>query len=451
MKKVKFIVFAMLAQVIFGCSPKQPKNIIIMISDGAGFNHILATDYYQYGETGKQIYQSFPVQQAMSTYSADAEGYSPEKAWNDTLYIGSKWTDSAASATALSTGSKTKNGYLGVDSGKKNLLHFSEFIKEQKKKIGTVTTVVACHGTPAGFTVQTPFRKDYPEIFRSMILNTKLSVMMGAGLDEVDNLPEHKKYYYVGNKDFWQQLEAGNTAFDLDSDGLADQEVTDVDGDNIPDAWTLIREEEEFKNITKDNTPKRLLGIFQSRANAQYDRRGDKHLAPYEVALKPGIPSLTTMSKAAINVLDNNNGFWLLIEGGAVDKASHANWKGRMIEEQIDFNHAVEAVVEWIETNSSWDETLLIVTADHETGHISGQVNMKKNVVAEVQNRGKGEMPEFYFLSSKHTNSLVPFYAKGLCSEKFTTKAVNNDPVYGKYMDSTDLAKTLFKLYNKAE
>lgn len=449
MKEVKLLTMLLLLGVLFGCSSKEPKNIIIMISDGAGYNHILATDYYQYGESGKQVYQSFPVQHFMSTYSTDTGGYDPQLAWNDTLYIDSKWTDSAASATALSTGIKTKNGYLGLDPDKNRLLHFSEFIKSRGKRLGTVTTVVACHGTPAGFTSHSAFRKDYPGLFQSMILDSDLSVIMGAGLNDKDTMPDHKKYYYVGQKEFWQQVEQEKFDFDLDNDGKIDKSVRDIDGDGIADAWKVIRERKEFINITKANAPKRLLGIFQNRANAQYDREGDKEASPFEVPLRKEIPSLWEMTHAALQVLDNEQGFWLMIEAGAVDKASHANWKGRTIEEQIEFNQAVESVVKWIEEKSSWDETLLIITADHETGHISGQSNMLKSPVVDVKNMGKNNMPEFYFLTSEHTNSLVPFYAKGIEAKEFTSKACKNDPVHGKYMDSTDLAKTLFDFYTK--
>jgi len=447
MKHFKLLVLILILGIFVGCSTNKPKNIIIMISDGAGYNHILATDYYQYGESGKQIYQSFPVQHFMSTYSTNAEGYDPQLAWNDTLYIDSKWTDSAASATALSTGYKTKNGYLGLDPDKKKLQHFSEFIKSKGKKLGTVTTVVACHGTPTGFTIHSAFRKDYPGLFQSMILDSDLSVMMGAGLNDEDTMPDHKKYFYVGQKEFWQQVEQEARDFDLDNDGVKDKSVSDIDGDGLPDAWKVTRERQDFLNISKDNAPKRLLGIFQNRANAQYDRDGDKDAEPFEVPLREEIPTLSEMTNAAFNVLDNDQGFWLMIEAGAVDKASHAKWKGRTIEEQIEFNQAVESVVRWIEENSSWDETLLIVTADHETGHISGHSNMLKGPVVDVKNMGKGNMPEFFFLTSEHTNSLVPFYAKGVGASNFTSKASKDDPIHGKYMDSTDLAKTLFELY----
>ena len=85
------------------------------------------------------------------------------------------------------------------------------------------------------------------------------------------------------------------------------------------------------------------------------------------------MPTLTEMSLAALNVLDNDpDGLYLMIEGGAVDWAAHANQSGRMIEEAIEFERAVEAVLDWVQTNSNWGETLLIVTGDHETGYLTG-------------------------------------------------------------------------------
>ena len=72
---------------------------------------------------------------------------------------------------------------------------------------------------------------------------------------------------------------------------------------------------------------------------------------------------------------------------------------------------------------------------------------MKNKVVSDVKNKGKGEIPEFYFLTSEHTNSLVPFFAKGAGANRFKSKATLNDIVHGKYMDSTNLAKTLFEIY----
>lgn len=92
------------------------------------------------------------------------------------------------------------------------------------------------------------------------------------------------------------------------------------------------------------------------------------------MAFNPDVPDLATMSVAALNILNQNSkGFFIMIEGGGVDWMGHANYMPRFIEEQMDFNAAVAAVIDWVETYSNWEDTLLIVTSDHETGGIWGE------------------------------------------------------------------------------
>ncbi|OQY38110.1 MAG: hypothetical protein B6226_04145 [Candidatus Cloacimonetes bacterium 4572_65] len=345
----------------------------------------------------------------------------------------------------MSTGIKTKNYYIGKGREKEDVKHLSEFLQERGKKIGVVTTVVAGHATPAGFVAHNEYRKNYSAIFRAMVTDSKLSVMMGAGFSEEDKRVDKRKYHYVGGKEFWNQLSQNKTIFDI-KDGEPN-EVEDIDNDSIADVWTFIRDKKDFLALKEGKTPKRVLGVFNAIKSSQYKRDGDKHADPFVIPFRENIPTLGDMSLAAMNIMDNKKGFWLMIEGGSIDKASHARWGGRMIEEEIEFNLAVEDVVRWIETNSSWKETILIVTADHETGHISGEPNMKNHVITDVKNRGKGNMPEFYFITDNHTNSLVPFFAKGFGASNFSTKATLQDSVRGKYMDNIDIAKTLFDMF----
>ena len=124
----------------------------------------------------------------------------------------------------------------------------------------------------------------------------------------------------------------------------------------------------------------------------------------------------------------------------------HANNMPRYIEEHMDFNKAVTAVIDWVETHSSWDDTLLIITSDHECGGIWGEgtwTNHTGDAVAAdrstetlanarfnpsedtfndfiaVQDRGAGNLPGFQFASSNHTNELVPLWTIGATSERF--------------------------------
>jgi alkaline phosphatase len=152
------------------------------------------------------------------------------------------------------------------------------------------------------------------------------------------------------------------------------------------------------------------------------------------------------MTRAALNCLDDHpGGFFLMIEGGAVDWANHAGQAGRMIEEQSDFLGAVEAVVGWVEKHSHWDETLVIVTSDHETGLIWGP-RSDRVAFEPIVDRGKGRVPGLRYNSTSHGNSLVPLYARGPESGQFVRLVRGTDAVAaakhgfsGQYVDNTDI------------
>ena len=113
------------------------------------------------------------------------------------------------------------------------------------------------------------------------------------------------------------------------------------------------------------------------------------------------------------------------------------------------FNKAIEAACNWVETNSSWNETLIIVTADHETGYLVGPgSNVKVNdsdvdLWKPIGNNGKGKLPSVEWFSKDHTNSLVPFYAKGTGSSKFLDVIKGNDDVRGNYIDNSDIGNVI--------
>ncbi len=156
------------------------------------------------------------------------------------------------------------------------------------------------------------------------------------------------------------------------------------------------------------------------------------------------------MTKGALNVLDNDmDGFVLMIEGGAIDWASHANQTGRTIEEEMDFNEAVDAVIAWVQKNSNWGETLLIVTGDHETGDLwgpgSGIVNGTAKF-APIVNNGKGNVPSVSWNSPEHTNQLIPLFVKGDASRFLRDYVRATDPIRGAYIDNTNLAESIFRV-----
>jgi alkaline phosphatase len=161
------------------------------------------------------------------------------------------------------------------------------------------------------------------------------------------------------------------------------------------------------------------------------------------------VPDLATLARGALNVLDERpGGFFLLIEGGAVDWASHRNQSGRMLEEMIDFNRAAAAVAEWVERNGGWEMNLMVVTADHETGYLSGPWPAGEPPAPcrsrhPLANRGKGQVPDMRWNSGDHTTSLVPFFAAGRGSGKFAAAAAQMDSVRGPYFDNTQVGRIL--------
>jgi alkaline phosphatase len=424
--------------------PGQPvervKNVIVMISDGMGYNHVAATDYYQYGATGTQVYEGFPVRTGMSTYSYYGS-YDPLRAWGLFTYLMTAPTDSASAATAMSTGVKTYDSGIGVDIDRQPLYHVMQDAEGRGKATGVVTTVEWSHATPAGFVAHNVSRNDYEGIAREMIGVSATDVIMGAGnpLFDDDGLPKATPgYKYVGGVGTWNALVAGSAGGDADADGDADP-------------WTLIQSKEDFEALAlADETPARVCGTAQVYTTLQQSRGGDRMASPGIVPLNDNVPDLQTMTVGALNVLDGDeDGFMLMVEGGAVDWASHANQPGRLIEEQIDFNDAVAAVVAWVEENSNWGETLVIVTGDHETGYMwgpgTGASADGTGVWMPVVNEGVDVLPGMQFNSGDHTNSLIPFYAKGSAARHLRECATGVDPMRGAYLDNTDIADVIFK------
>jgi alkaline phosphatase len=433
---VSTLVIVSVASAAPAAGPKKPaaKNIIVMIADGRGFNHVEATSYYVYGKASGQVYNRFPFRFAMSTYSADGNGYDPSQAWSNFDYVKSGYTDSAAAATAMAAGVKTYDAAIGVDVDGNPVQNVLEFAEEKGKTTGVVTSVEWTHATPAGFVAHNVSRNDYEGIGQEMVYDSAADVIMGGGnpcydADGVYNDCTNT-YKYVGGETTWDDLVAGIAG-------------GDADGDGVPDPWTLIQTRAEFQALMNGPTPKRVLGTAQVYQTLQQSRSGDAFADPYVVPLIETVPTLEEMTKAAINILDDDpDGFFLMVEGGAVDWAAHGNQSGRMIEEHIDFDNAVDAVVDWVQANSNWGETLLIVTGDHETGYLTGPGS--DPTWTPIVNNGAGNLPGMEWHSTSHTNSLIPFSAKGDAARMFRGYANGYDPVRGRYIDNTNIADVVF-------
>ncbi len=429
-----------------------PRNIIVMIGDGRGYNHVRAANLYQTGRPRGQVYESFPVRIGCTTYSLTGKGYDPDSAWTTFEYLAAAPTDSAAAATALATGKKTYNGAIGVvptegvdPKSAQPVENVLERAESRGKATGVVTSVPLSHATPAGFVAHSTARGEYAEIARQMIEESACEVIMGCGHPLYDDGgrvrregPESDDYRYVGGSEVWERLRAGVAGGDADGDGTADP-------------WTLIESRGAFRKLMVGPTPERVVGVARSASTLQQERPGDRTADPYVVPLTPGMPTLVEMSLGALNVLDNDpDGFVLMIEGGAIDWAGHGNQLGRAIEETLAFGETVQAVVDWVESHGGWDENLVIVTADHETGYLTGPGSGPGEDGVPVWNPlisyGAGKAPGAEWHSKGHSNSLVPLDAKGAGSERLRARATGRDERVGAYADNTDIANTIFDL-----
>ena len=307
-----------------GALAAPAKNVILMIADGSGFNCYNAASYYQYGKLGSQVYDSFPVKLGCTTYSLGAGGYDPKKIWTDFQYARSA-TDSAAAATAFNTGVKTKNGKISKDQKNKNLVTFAQLADSKGKATGAVTSVEISHATPAAVWAHNESRYNYEQIANEIVYDTGLDVVMGAGHPRYNNdgdllVNDAWDAKYCGGLDTYKDLAAATTKRD----------------------WVFIESKFDFQALANNRSPEfdRVLGLAQVNETLQMKRTDtDK--------LNDNVPALSTMTTAAINVLNKDkDGFYLMIEGGAVDWANHENNIERAIAEQVAFNKTVEAVVE---------------------------------------------------------------------------------------------------------
>lgn len=441
-----------------------PKNIIVMIGDGMGYSHVDLASLYLSGraanevavdaETGEVdhvsgkgdlVFESFPIQVGMSTWSlGDLKNgalplqgaYDPLAAWTNFGYFSNgdidgdgdtdqdKATDSAAAGTAMASGRKTWDAAIGMVpvvaddgvtvTGYEDVELVTERAIAVGKAAGVVSSVEFSHATPAAYSAHEASRNGYTAIANDQV-TSDLTVVMGTGhpwFTDAGTARTTPSWKYISEADY--------TALSAGADG-----------------WTLVEETADFEDLaTADDTPDRVFGIPQVYATLQQSRPSayddGQYSEPFSDPLTAGLPDLATMTAGAINVLDNDeDGFFLMVEGGAIDWAGHANQTGRDIEETLDFDAAVEYVVEWVEENSSWQETLVLVTADHETGYLYGAGSGADLTAGDPDWMPMGAHTEAQWNSGDHTNQLVPLYAIGAGAKELRDAATMTDPVRG--------------------
>jgi len=346
-------------------APKKAKNVILFIGDGMGISTITAARIYEgqkRGETGEEnrlSFEKFDNVALVKTYNTNAQV-----------------PDSAGTATAMHSGTKTRIGVLGIgpeaEKGvcKDALAHplplLGEEVKQRGLALGIVTTTRLTHATPASVYSRSADR-DW----------------------EADsNIPADQKGQ--GCKDIAQQLAdakfdvalGGGTSVFYGKDKERAGRRVDA-GADLPDAWaaknggTVVRTAAELAAAPMS---KPVLGLFNpSHLTFMADRKAD---SPE--------PTLTDMTAAAIARLKSDpEGYYLMVEGGRIDHAHHAGQAGYALEEAVEFARAVQYAVD----NTDPDETLIMVTADHShVFTISGYPQRGNDILGlVVPPKGNGE------------------------------------------------------------
>jgi len=358
---------------------ETPKNIILLIGDGMGFEHVEAARE----AVGGHVYMD-DVNDAtgrVTTHSADAA-----------------ITDSAAAATALASGYKTLNRMLGMTPDDDQwtpdeVPTLVELAEDKGLATGLVTTTQIAHATPAGFASHVPHRNQFNNIAAQYFDNfaakgKPMEVLMGGGRNNFNDRANYTKGVKYGDK--------------TDNQNLIDEFK------NEGYAYAATASELASVNAAVYD---RVLGLFHATNGlTQEQDRVDKGTGQDE-------PHLNEMTVKALEVLARDqDGFFLMVEGGQIDWASHANDFDNMIGETKAFDLVVKAALDFQAANP---DTLVIVTADHETGGL---------------NYDNGNAT---WNSTDHTAALVPVMAEGPGAELFKGD-----------MDNTDIPRKIAQLMN---
>lgn len=328
------------------------KNVILMIGDGMGKEIIRGSEVVK-GD--KLVMSGMKYKTTVTTYSQSVTDGNAE------------YTDSAASATAISTGVKTLNGYVGLDSKGEKLETICEYAQSLDMETGLVARQVVSHATPAGMVAHNSSRDNYQQILREMV-RSDVNVLFGGG-----------SQYYKNKK-------VKNT---VDECG-----------------YKYISSEEELNALSKDDD--KVLGMFA------YDNIGAADMSP----------SLKKMTSKALDMLDNDKGFFLMVEGSNIDSYEHNGNMEQVLGQMQGFDQTVDFVLKWAEEHPG---TLVIVTADHETGGVKLPDNPKPEDIND----------SCFTSDGKHTNADVWLFASGAQSKELCETDV---------IDNTDIAKYMRKV-----
>lgn len=291
-----------------------PNYVFMFVGDGMANSQINAAEAYKAAKNeGQDIpnnlnFTKFPEVGMSTTYAANR-------------YI----TGSAAAATAFACGAKTNIGYLGVDVNEKSVKSIAEIAKEAGMKVGIVSSVTIDHATPAAY---------------------------------YSHVPDRGMYYEIG-------LQMAESGFDYFAGGKPRVDKTPEGEPTIPE----VMAESNYNTINTNEDPE-LFEDLKSGPAFVYQSGFAGGAFNYSIDREEKELTLADYTEKGIELLDNDDkGFFMMVEGGKIDWAGHANDAVSNIEDTLAFEDAVSKALEFYEEHP--DETLIIVTGDHETGGLT--------------------------------------------------------------------------------
>lgn len=321
--------------------PPLVKSVILMIGDGMGVQQVSQAVLYR--QLRKPEAPELALEKLMKNH---ASGLVRTSSYGDIV------TDSAAAATAMACGQKVLNEAVGIDVNGFPCETVLEKAAKLGKATGLVSTTRITHATPGSFAGHQVFRDMENEIAVDMVEGHAIDVMFSGGIANL--IPKYR----------FEKTQTPMKASDLPEcvgmdpaiDGLSKrQDQKDLIAAASSKGMTFVCTAEQLAGLEIAEHSK-VLGLFSASVFPMIQERS---------AIST-IPNLETLTKKSLEILEKKkNGFFLMVEGGLIDYAGHDNDAGTMLQETLDFDAAIQVAMNYVEKHP---DTLLIVTADHETG-----------------------------------------------------------------------------------
>ncbi|WP_090736143.1 alkaline phosphatase [Paenibacillus sp. Mc5Re-14] len=370
------------AQKAVSAKADTPKNVILFIGDGMGEASRNAIRLATVGKSGLLEMDKMPITGLVSTSSGD-----------------NLVTDSAAAATAIATGVKTYNGAIGMDLNKKPVTTIMELAKKAGMSTGVVTTSQVTDATGAAFGAHVEKRSAQSEIAKQYLEKSKLDVILGGG------------------EDFWYP--AGTPGKHPDAPAEDPEEASKGTQGNLVEqakklGYSYVTNQAEMKAAKGS----KLLGLFANEEMFQaHNKLGNSY--------NPTV-SLPDMTAKAIDVLSKNKkGFFLMVEEEGTDEMAHDNEGELTIKAGQQLDKAVKVAKDYAKAHP---DTLVLVTADHETGGLAIEGEDAEDESGEGVSKEdgpftvKGSDEKFYidWTTGGHTSVDVALTAMGPGSSQFS-------------------------------